>query len=309
MKFRNNIIELVGNTPLVRLNKVIESCSNLVLAKLEQYNPCGSVKDRIAKSMIEDAEEKGLLKPGGVVIEATSGNTGLALAFVAAVKGYKLIVIMPDSMSTERRKLFNLFGAQVELTQASMGMRGAIEKAVDLNNQIEGSFLVNQFDNPANVKAHEETTAQEIIDDTDGRVDTVIVGVGTGGTITGIGTRLKEYNPAIKIIAFEPASSAVLSGQESGPHMIQGIGAGFIPSIVDTAVIDDIITVSDNDAIHWAREIIKQEGILAGISSGAALRAAQKYLSKRNPVEETIVVIFPDTGERYLSISMFAKEK
>ncbi len=305
MRFANDITELIGGTPLVRLNKLFAGNRNVVLAKLEQFNPCGSVKDRAALSMIEDAEQKGRLKPGGTVIEATSGNTGIALAFIAAVKGYPLIVVMPESMSAERRRLLAAFGARIELSPAHLGMKGAIELAMKIHAEIKGSFVVGQFDNPSNAAIHETTTAQEILLDTDGKVDLLVAGVGTGGTITGVARRLKRHNSAIRIVAAEPTGSAVLSGRLCGPHMIQGIGAGFVPSIVDKALIDEVITVTDDEALGWTRDLIRKEGILAGISSGAAACAAYKYLKNRNVIDATVVVIFPDTGERYLSLPMF----
>ncbi len=306
MRFANDITSLIGHTPLVRINHALPSGSNTVLAKLEQFNPCGSVKDRPALSMIEDAEERGKLKAGGTIIEATSGNTGIALAFIAAARGYKLVVTMPDSMSYERRKLFLLFGARVELTQAHLGMRGAIEKAEELRREIPGSFIANQFGNPANPRAHEETTAMEILADTDGAVDVVVAGVGTGGTVTGLARRLKREKPSVRMVAVEPAGSPVLGGGSPGPHMIQGIGAGFIPPVLDTSLVDETISVTDSEAFHRAGTVIRSEGILAGISSGAALCATQKYLERSKAEKKVVVVIFPDTGERYLSVTGFA---
>lgn len=305
MKYANDITELIGRTPLVKLNKLFSGNGNTVLAKLEQFNPCASVKDRAAFSMILDAERKGRLMPGGTIIEATSGNTGIALAFIAAVKGYTLIVIMPESMSIERRRLLAAFGARVELSPAHLGMKGAIDLAAKLNKEISGSFVVGQFDNPANAAIHEATTGQEIIADTDGKIDLFVAGVGTGGTITGVARSLKRHNSKIKIVAAEPIGSAVLSGHTCGPHMIQGIGAGFVPSIVDKSLIDEVITVADDEALTWTRDLIRKEGILAGISSGAAACAVGKYIKKHNVSGSTIVVVFPDTGERYLSLPMF----
>jgi cysteine synthase A len=305
MKYANDITELVGRTPLVRLNKVVKSGKNLVLAKLEQFNPCASVKDRAAIGMIDAAEKRGQIKPGSVLIEATSGNTGIALAFIAAVRNYKLIVTMPDSMSKERRDLLHIFGARVELTPARKGMQGAVNRALALKKKIKGSFLVKQFDNPANPRIHEMTTAQEIIYDTGGKVDVVISGVGTGGTLTGVGRVLKKHNPGVKIIAVEPSGSAVLSGGRANPHEIQGIGAGFIPGVMDTSLVDEIIKVTDQEAYSAAKEMIQREGILAGISSGAVVAAVRKYLRKQKPKLETIILIFPDNGERYLGVARF----
>ncbi len=305
MVYADSIIDLIGNTPLVRINRVIPAGSNVVLAKLEQFNPCGSVKDRPALSMLDRARSEDRLKPGSVVIEATSGNTGIALALIAAVQGYQLIIVMPESMSAERVKLLKLYGAKVELTKAHLGMRGAIERAEELHRETSGSFLVDQFNNQANPAAHETGTAEEIWKATQGEVDVVVAGVGTGGTITGVARRLKQLKPGCQIVGVEPSSSAVLSGGSSGAHMIQGIGAGFIPSIVDTALIDDLVTVSNSEAMEWSKKIIREEGILAGISSGAALRGAKKYMRKNGLRNRVIVIIFPDSGERYLSVSMF----
>jgi cysteine synthase A len=258
--------------------------------------------------MIRDAEKQGKLREGGTIIEATSGNTGIALAFIAAARGYELIVTMPDSMSRERQKMFMLFGAKVELTQAHLGMQGAIDRARELQKKIPGSVGISQFDNPANPLAHEITTAKEILADTDGKADVVVAGVGTGGTITGLARGLKKENPAIQIVAVEPAGSSVLSGGSPGPHMIQGIGAGFVPSILDRSLLDETVTVTDNEAFQWARRIIREEGILCGISSGAALCATDKYLRTSKAENRVAVVILPDTGERYLSVTGFAGE-
>ena len=274
MVYADNIIDLIGHTPLVKINRVIPAGSNVVLAKLEQFNPSGSVKDRPALSMLDQARIEGRLKPGSVVIEATSGNTGIALAFIAAVQGYQLIIVMPESMSVERVKLLKLYGAKVELTKAHLGMQGAIERAEELHRETNNSFLVDQFNNHANTTAHETGTAEEIWKATQGGVDVVVAGVGTGGTITGAARRLKQLKPECQIVGVEPESSAVLNGGRSGPHMIQGIGAGFIPSIVDTALIDDLVTVSNSEAMEWSKKIIREEGILAGISSGEIGRAS-----------------------------------
>lgn len=308
MRYAEDITALIGNTPLVRINRVLAPGTNTVLAKLEQFNPCGSVKDRPALSMIVDAEKQGKLRKGGTIIEATSGNTGIALAFIAAARGYRLIVTMPDSMSRERQKLFVLFGARVELTQAHLGMQGAIDRARELHEKIPDSISIAQFDNPANPRAHESTTAREILADTDGKVDVVVAGVGTGGTITGLARGLKKENSAIQIVAAEPAGSSVLSGGSPGPHMIQGIGAGFVPAILDQSLVNETVTVTDNEAFQWARRIIREEGILCGISSGAALCATDKYLREKKAEKKVVVVILPDTGERYLSVTGFAEK-
>ncbi len=305
MKFARDITQLIGHTPMVRLNRLYGDKQNTVLAKLEQFNPCASVKDRAALSIIEDAEKKGRLKSGGTIIEATSGNTGIALAFIATVKGYSLIVVMPESMSIERRRLLAAFGARVELSPAHLGMKGAIDLARQLHKKIKGSLVAGQFDNQANPAIHETTTAEEILSDTDGKVDVLVAGVGTGGTITGVARRLKRHNSSIRIVAAEPTGSAVLSGRGCGPHMIQGIGAGFVPSIVDKNLIDEVVTVTDDEALSWTREVIRKEGVLAGISSGAAACAAGKYIKKHDLSGAIVVVIFPDSGERYLSVPMF----
>ena len=302
MRYAEDITGLVGRTPLVALNRLFGS-GNRVLAKLEQYNPCGSVKDRAALAMIDSAVERGELVPYGTIIEATSGNTGIALAFIAAVRKYRLIVVMPDSMSIERRKLLAFFGAGTELTPAHLGMEGAIAKAEELHASLQGSFLVRQFDNPSNAEVHENTTANEILQDTDGGVNAIVAGVGTGGTITGIARKVKKELPSVKIVAVEPANCAALSGEPPGPHAIQGIGAGFIPSIVDRELIDEVVTVTDEDAMQWMQRVVLQEGILAGISSGAAACGTAAYIKNKGIQDSTIVTLFPDTGERYLSIT------
>ena len=307
MRYAKDITGLVGGTPLVELGRLFGG-KNKVFAKLEQYNPCGSVKDRAALAMINNAVEKGELGSGGTIIEATSGNTGIALAFIAAVRKYGLIVVMPDSMSIERRKLLALFGARVELTPAHLGMEGAIARAEELNTSLPNSFLVRQFDNPSNVEVHESTTAIEILRDTDERVDVIVAGVGTGGTITGISRKVKEEKPAVNVIAVEPANCAALSGEPPGPHAIQGIGAGFIPSIMDKELVDDVITITDDEAMQWMGKIVREEGILAGISSGAAACGTAKYIKKSGVRNAMVVTLFPDTGERYLSIAMGAFE-
>lgn len=305
MKIANNILELVGGTPLVRLNKLNDSKAE-VLAKLEFFNPSGSVKDRAALAMVEDAEKKGLLKKGGLIIEPTSGNTGIGLALVAAVKGYKLILTMPETMSVERRKFLLSLGAQLVLTDGAKGMKGAIEKALELKEQNAGAFIPQQFENFANSEIHRLTTGKEIWEDTDGQVDIVVAGVGTGGTISGIGQALKPLKPSVQIYAVEPDTSPVLSGGKSGPHKIQGIGAGFVPDVLDTKVYDEIIPVSNEDAFATGKLIGKKEGVLVGISSGAALSAAIELAKRPENAGKNIVVLFPDTGDRYLSTPLFA---
>ena len=307
MRIFKTASELIGRTPLLELSNIEkdENLSAKVLAKLELFNPAGSIKDRVAKAMIEDAEEKGILKEGSVIIEPTSGNTGIGLASVAAAKGYKLIITMPETMSVERRKLIASFGAELVLTDGSMGMNGAIEKAEELSREIPNSIVAGQFVNPANPKAHFDTTGPEIWEDTDGKVDILVAGVGTGGTITGIGEYLKAKNPHIKIIGIEPADSPVLSGGKAGAHGLQGIGAGFIPEILNTEIIDEIITVSTNEAYEASRMMAKREGVLVGISSGAALHGALLLARKDENKNKNIVVILPDTGDRYLSTDLF----
>ena len=299
-----DITAAVGFTPLVRINR-LGSAGATILAKLESYNPCGSVKDRIAKSMIEAAEKAGLISPETVIIEPTSGNTGIGLAFICAAKGYRLVLTMPESMSIERRRLLKLFGAELVLTPAELGMTGAVEKADQLVAETPNSFMPQQFKNPANPRIHRQTTAKEIWMDTDGKLDILVCGVGTGGTLTGCGEALKEKNNQIKIVAVEPEDSPVLSGGKPGAHKIQGIGAGFVPEVLKVELIDEVIKVSNDDAIATARQLALKEGILAGISSGAALWAAVQLSRRGENAGRVIVVILPDTGERYISTEMF----
>jgi cysteine synthase A len=301
-----DITAAVGFTPLVKINKL--SADNVtILAKLESHNPCGSVKDRIALAMMKDAEEKGLIKPDTVIIEPTSGNTGIGLAFICAAKGYKLILTMPESMSIERRKLLRLFGAEIVLTPAEKGMPGAVEKAEQLVKENPNAFMPQQFNNPANPQIHRETTAMEIWTDTGGNVDIFVCGVGTGGTLTGCAEVLKHHNKNLKAVAVEPKDSPILSGGKPGPHKIQGIGAGFVPNVLNVKLIDEIIQVSNEDAMQTARQLAAKEGILAGISSGAAMWAAIQLSHRPQNQAKTIVVILPDTGERYISTEMFDK--
>jgi cysteine synthase A len=300
--------QLIGHTPLMELTN-IEKKHGLkakLLAKLEYFNPAGSVKDRIARAMIDDAEAKGLLKPGSVIIEPTSGNTGIGLASVAAARGYRIIIVMPETMSVERRQIMKAYGAELVLTEGAKGMKGAIAKAEELSREIPNSFIPGQFVNPANPKAHFETTGPEIFDDTDGKVDIFVAGVGTGGTVTGVGQYLKSRNPGVKVVAVEPKSSAVLSTGVAGPHKIQGIGAGFVPDVLDTKVYDEIIPVTNEDAFAAGKEIGRSEGVLVGISSGAALWAGIDLAKRPENAGKTIVVLLPDTGDRYLSTPLFA---
>lgn len=303
--------ELIGHTPLLAVEnyKKAEGIEGVtLLAKLEYFNPAGSVKDRVALAMIEDAEKKGILKPGATIIEPTSGNTGIGLASVAAAKGYRAILTLPDTMSVERRNLLKAYGAELVLTEGAKGMKGAIAKAEELVKEIPGAVILGQFENPSNPAAHAATTGPEIWEDTDGKVDIFVAGVGTGGTITGVGTYLKSKNPAVKVVAVEPTDSPVLSGGNPGPHKLQGIGAGFIPSILNTQVYDEIITVTTEEAFSTGRAIAHREGILVGITSGAALYAAAQLAKRPENAGKTIVALLPDSGDRYLSSPMFTEE-
>lgn len=308
-KVYDSILDLVGKTPLVELKRIEEKegLQAKLIAKVESFNPAGSVKDRIAKAMIEDAEAKGLLKEGSVIIEPTSGNTGIGLAAAATVKGYRMILTMPETMSVERRNIVKAYGAEVVLTDGTKGMKGAIEKADELAKEIPNSFIAGQFVNPANPETHKKTTGPEIWEDTDGAVDIFVAGVGTGGTITGTGEYLKEKKPEVKVIAVEPASSPVLSESVSGPHKIQGIGAGFVPETLNTGIYDEIIKVENEDAFETGRYLAAEEAILAGISSGAALYAAIQLAKREENKGKTIVVLLPDNGDRYYSTALFAK--
>ena len=307
-KIAEKLTDLVGNTPLLRLNRLeaSEGIKAEIIAKLESFNPQGSVKDRIALSMVEDAEKRGVLRPGSVIIEPTSGNTGIGLAFAATIKQYRLILTMPETMSLERRNLLKALGAELVLTPGPEGMKGAIAKAESLKSQLSDAVILQQFQNPANPEVHYRTTGEEIWRDTDGKVDILVSGIGTGGTASGAGKRLKELNPAIQVYAVEPADSPVLSGGLPGPHKIQGIGAGFIPDTYNSQVIDKVLTVSNDDAIRTGRKLASREGLLAGISSGAAVAAALQLAQKAENAGKKIVVILPDTGERYLSTLLYA---
>ena len=308
-KIYNGALELVGNTPLVEVKNIEEELGleARILVKLEYFNPAGSVKDRIAKAMIEDAEARGILKEGSVIIEPTSGNTGIGLASIAAVKGYRIILTMPETMSVERRNILKAYGAEIVLTEGAKGMKGAIEKADELAKEIPGSYIPGQFVNPANPEVHRKTTGPEIWKDTDGEVDLFIAGVGTGGTLTGVGEYLKSQNPDVKIVALEPASSPVLSTGKGGPHKIQGIGAGFVPDVLNTTVYDEIFTVENDDAFATGKLLAKKEGILVGISSGAALYGAIELAKRPENKGKTIVALLPDTGDRYYSTPLFTE--
>lgn len=307
-EIKESFVELIGNTPMVALNRIAKKhASNAVLlGKLEYYNPAGSVKDRVACAMIEDAEERGLIRPGDVLIEPTSGNTGIGLAAVAAAKGYRVVLTMPETMSIERRNLLKAYGAQLVLTEGALGMKGAIDKAEELARETPGSFIPGQFTNPANPAMHKRTTGPEIYRQTDGRVDFFVAGVGTGGTLTGVGEYLKSRNPAVRIVAVEPKDSPVLSEGKSGAHNIQGIGAGFVPAVLNTGVYDEIIPVKSEDAFAVGREMVRSEGLLVGISAGAAVWAALQIGARPENAGKTIVALLPDTGERYLSSPMFS---
>ncbi|HDZ69143.1 MAG TPA: cysteine synthase A [Phycisphaerales bacterium] len=306
MNIAKDMTELIGKTPLVWLNRIGQDCEARIAGKLEFFNPASNVKDRIGVSMVLDAERAGKLKPGMTIIEPTSGNTGIALAWVAAAKGYKLILTMPESMTIERRKILELLGAELVLTPAEEGMTGAIEKAGQILKESDGAFMPQQFENAANPQVHRETTAEEVWQDTDGLVDVFVAGVGTGGTITGVGEILKSRKPSVKNVAVEPAASPVLSGGKPGPHMIQGIGAGFVPKIFNMEVVDEVVKIGNEESFKMAKRLAKEEGILAGISSGAAVAAAVKIAKRKANAEKMVVVVLPDTAERYLSTELFA---
>ena len=305
----SSVEELIGRTPMIELKRIeeAEGLSARLLAKLEKYNPGGSVKDRVALNMIKEAEDAGLLKKGSVIIEPTSGNTGIGLALAASLRGYRTVIVMPETMSLERRRMLAAYGAEIVLTEGSRGMSGAIEKAEELAESMEGSFIPSQFDNPANPRAHEKTTGPEIWDDTEGKVDIFVAGVGTGGTLTGVGRYLKRMNPAVAIVAVEPASSPVLSAGVAGPHGLQGIGAGFVPKVLDMGLYDGVMPIRDEDAYEMGRRLCREEGLFVGITSGAAVAAAVELAKRHENQGKTIVALLPDDGGRYLSTEMFAK--
>jgi len=308
MKIANDMTELIGNTPLVWLNKIGQDCPAKIAGKLEFFNPASNVKDRIGVSMVLDAERQGKLKPGMTIVEPTSGNTGIALAWVAAAKGYKLVLTMPESMTIERRKILKLLGAEIVLTPAEEGMIGAVNRAIQINEQNNDSFIPQQFENVSNPQIHRETTAEEVWKDTDGSVDIFVAGVGTGGTITGVGEVLKSRKPSVQIVAVEPAASPVLSGGRPCPHMIQGIGAGFVPEVLNMEVVDEVVKIGDKEAFEMAKRLAKEEGILAGISAGAAVAAAVKVASRKRNADKIVVVVLPDTGERYITTELFHED-
>jgi len=305
MNIANDMTELVGKTPLVWLNRISQGCKARIAGKLEFFNPASNVKDRIGVSMVLAAEREGKIKPGQIIVEPTSGNTGIALAWVAAARGYKLVLTMPESMTVERRRILELFDAELVLTPAEEGMTGAVNKAKEIIEKTDGTFMPQQFENPANPQIHRETTAEEIWNDTDGQIDIFVAGIGTGGTITGVGEVLKSRKPSVKIIAVEPSASPVLSGGRACPHMIQGIGAGFVPDVLNMEVVDDIVQIGNKEAFNMAKRLAKEEGILSGISSGAAVAAAVKIAKRKANANKLVVVVLPDTGERYLSTELF----